>query len=111
MSKGVTTVTAQASPDDPASPQTPTVTHYEQVAAKLSLAIDEALALMPNFTQSHPLTKGFVQSQLSVSDAFIVSTIAAVEANPELQTVNKIDVTAAHDLLEPRHDFRPHREK
>ena len=107
MSEVVTTVTAQAAPDDPASPQTPTVTHYEQVAAKLSSAIDEALALMPNFTQSHPLTKGFVQSQKSVSDAFIVSTIAAVEANPELQSVNKFDVTAARDLLQLSDAFRP----
>src|ERR1700686_5080347 len=79
MSEVVTTVTAQAAPDDPASPQTPTVTHYEQVAAKLSSAIDEALALMPDFTQSHPLTKGFVATQGSVSDAFILTTIAAVE--------------------------------
>lgn len=107
MSEVVATVTAQAAPDDPASPQTPTVTHYEQVAAKLSSAIDEALALMPNFTQSHPLTKGFVRSQQSVSDAFIISTIAAVEANPELQSVNKFDVTAARDLLQLSDAFLP----
>ncbi|HXA18597.1 MAG TPA: hypothetical protein VN380_16505 [Thermoanaerobaculia bacterium] len=107
MSKVVTTVTAQAAPDDPVPPQTPTVTHYEQVAAKLSSAIDEALALMPDFTQSHPLTKGFVRSQQSVSDTFILSTIAAVEANPELQSVNKFDVTAAGDLLQLSDAFRP----
>ena len=107
MPKVVTTVTAQAAPDDPASPQTPTVTHYEQVAARLSSAIDDALALMPDFTQSHPLTKGFVQSQLSVSDTFILSTIAAVEANPELQSVKKFDVTAARDLLQLSDAFRP----
>jgi hypothetical protein len=107
MPEVVTTVTAQAAPDDPAPPQTPTVTHYEQVAAKLSSAIDEALALMPNFTQSHPLTKGFVRSQQSVSDAFIVSTIAAVEANPEPQRVNKFDVTAARDLLQLSDAFLP----
>jgi hypothetical protein len=106
MSEVVTTVTAQAAPDDPASPQTPTVTHYEQVAAKLSSAIDEALALMPDFTPSHPLTKGFVLSQTSVSDAFILSTIAAVEANPELRSVNKFDVTAARDLLQLSDAFR-----
>ena len=54
MPKVVTTVTAQAAPDDPAS-QTPTVTHYELVAAKLSSAIDEALALIrtsPSLTRS-----------------------------------------------------------
>ena len=106
MPKVVTTVTAQAAPDDPAS-QTPTVTHYELVAAKLSSAIDEALALMPNFTQSHPLTKGFVAAQTSVPDAFILSTIAAVEANPELKSVNKFDVTAARDLLQLSDAFRP----
>jgi hypothetical protein len=107
MSEVVTTVTAQAAPEDPAPPQTPTVTHYEQVAAKLSLAIDEALALMPDFTQAHPLTKGFVAAQASVSDAFILSTIAAVEANPELKSVNKFDVTAARDLLQLSDAFRP----
>jgi len=104
MSEVVTTVTT---PDDPATPQTPTVTHYEQVAAKLSSAIDEALALMPDFTQSHPLTKGFVATQGSVSDTFILTTIAAVEANPELQSVNKFDVTAARDLLQLSDAFRP----
>jgi hypothetical protein len=107
MSEVVTTVTAQAAPADPAQPQTPTVTHYEQVAAKLSSAIDEALALMPIFTPSHPLTKGSVLSQVSVSDAFILTTIAAVEANPELKSVNKFDVTAARDLLQLSDAFRP----
>ncbi len=107
MSEVVTGVTASAAPDDPAVPQTPTVTHYQQVAARVSQAMDEMLALMPNFTQSHPLTKGFVRTQRSVPDAFIISTIASVEANPELQSVRKFDVTAARDLLQLSEAFRP----
>jgi hypothetical protein len=111
MSDAVTGVTAAAAPDDPASPQTPTVTHYQQVAANLNKAIDDMLALMPNFVESHPATKGIVRSQRSVSNDFIVSAIAAVEQNPELDGLHNFDVAEARDALQFSEAFRPMKDK
>jgi hypothetical protein len=111
MSEVVTGVTAATAPDDPASPQTPTVTHYQQVAANLNKAIDDMLALMPNFVESHPATKGVVRSQRSVSNDFIVSAIAAVEQNPEIDGLHDFDVAEARDLLQFSEAFRPMKDK
>jgi hypothetical protein len=111
MSDVVTGVTAAAAPDDPASPQTPTVTHYQQVAANLNKAIYEMLALMPNFVESHPATKGVVRSQRSVSNDFIISAIAAVEQNPEIDGLHDFDVAEARDVLQFSEAFRPMKDK
>jgi hypothetical protein len=100
-----------ASPDDPASSSTPTVTHYQQVAAKLSEAIDEMLALIPNFVESHPATREFVRTHLNVPDYFIGSVIAAAEANPDLPAVSGFDVTNARDTLQFGDAFRPMADK
>ncbi len=111
MSDVVTGVTAAAAPDDPASPQTPTVTHYQEVAANLNKAIDDMLALMPNFVESHPASRGVIRSQRSVSNDFIVSAIAAVEQNPEIQALHDFDVEEARDVLQFSEAFRPMKDK
>jgi hypothetical protein len=111
MPKAVRGVTAAAAPDDPATPQTPTVTHYQQVAANLNKAIDDMLALMPNFVESHPATKGVVRAQRSVSNDFIVSAIAAVEQNPEIDGLHDFDVAEARDTLQFSEAFRPMKDK
>jgi len=101
----------QAPPPDPASPPTPTVTHYQQVAANLNKAIDDVLALMPNFVESHPASRGVIRSQRSVSNDFIVSAIAAVEQNPEIQALHDFDVAEARDVLQFSEAFRPMKDK
>jgi len=106
-----TAVTTQATPAEPATPPTPTPTHYEQVAQDLSKVIDEMLALIPTFVEPHPTTKVFVNSHQSVSNEFIASTIAAVEASPELQSLNRFDVKEARDILQFISAFRPMMDK
>ena len=88
------------------STSTPTVTHYEQLAAELSIAIDTAVAAIPNLESPHPSVLDFVRSH-QLTNAFINSVIAAVEATVELQSVKKFDVTEARDTLQFIEAFGP----
>lgn len=107
MSQAVTVVTAAAAADDPAS-QTPTVTHYQQIAVNLGKAIDDVLAAFPNaVVDVHPATKTFVRRRQAVPLAFIATAVAAVDANPELQSVPGFDVTQVRDSLQYIDAFRP----
>ena len=76
-------------PQVPANPvpptQTPTITHYQQIAENLAKAIDDMLVLIPSLVEPHPSTTGFVRTHQNVPLEFIATAIAAVEANPELQ--------------------------
>ena len=58
---------------DPAPAQTPTVTHYQQIAANLARAIDDMLALIPSFVESHPDTNAFVRTHQNVPLQFIAT--------------------------------------
>jgi len=111
MSRTVSKTAVEAAQGDPPVPDTPTVTRYQQLAANLSKAIDEMLTAMPNFVPLHPSTKGFVRSQKSVSDDFLISVIAAVEGNPDLQALNKFNVAEARDALQFKDAFRPMADK
>ncbi len=82
------------------APGSPTVTHYQEVAERVSAALDELLALIPNFVESHPARRGFVRTHQSVPEAFIATTIAAVEAIPELQGTGCFDAQNARDDLQ-----------
>ena len=85
----------------------PTITHYEQVAAELSIAVETAFASIPGIEAPHPATRDFVRSHQSISNDFIASVIAAVEATPELQNVKKFSVTEARDTLQFIEAFGP----
>jgi hypothetical protein len=111
MSRDISKTAVETAPGDLPAPTTPTLTHYEQVAANLSNAIDEWLALVPHFAASHPATKGFVRTQKSVSDDFLVSAIAAVEETPGMLGLNQFDVSRARDTLQYSQAFRPIRDK
>jgi hypothetical protein len=106
MSEQVTGDVPQV-PVDPAPAQTPTVTHYQQIAENLAKAIDDTLALIPSLVEPHPSTTGFVRSHQNVPLQFIATAIAAVEANPELQATANFDVTEARDALQFIDAFRP----
>lgn len=99
-----------AAGDPPASPTpvpTPTVTHYQQVAAQMSAALSSAAALIASFESPHGSTLAFVRSHRSVPVDFISTAVTTVEATPELQSVNKFDVTEARDVLQFLDAFRP----
>jgi hypothetical protein len=111
MSQDSTKQAVQTAPEDAPVPDTPTITRYQQLAANLSKAIDEMLTAMPNFVPLHPSTKGFVRAQKSVSDDFLISVIAAVEGNPDLQALNQFNVAEARDALQFKEAFRPMADK
>lgn len=90
---------------------TPTVTHYQQLADEFSKALDDIAAIIPKLEAQHPATANFVRSHLNVPTEFLATAIAAVEQTPELQGVNKLDVTAARDTLQFIEAFRPVQDK
>jgi hypothetical protein len=103
----VTVVTPPAEQATPAPTASPTVTHYQEVAARVSEALDELLALIPNFVESHPTTREFIRTHQGVPIEFVATAIAAVEANPELQGFGWFDATQARDVLQFIEAFRP----
>ncbi|HYI08452.1 MAG TPA: hypothetical protein VEK57_05240 [Thermoanaerobaculia bacterium] len=94
---------------EPASlePLTPTITHYQQLAANFSAALDEIAADLPKLEDEHVSTVNFVRSHLNVPLAFIATVIAVVEQTPALQGVGMLDVTEARDTLQLIEAFRP----
>jgi hypothetical protein len=107
MFEQVTGDVPQVPAGDPGPAQTPTVTHYQQVAANLAKAIDDTLALIPSLVEPHPSTTGFVRTHQNVPLEFIATAIAAVEANPEMLVTANFDATAARDALQFMDAFRP----
>jgi hypothetical protein len=100
------TVDVPQVPADPAPAQTPTITHYQQIAENLAKALDDMLALIPTFVEAHPDTTAFVNRHQNVPLQFIATAVAAVEENPELQG-GTFDATEARDALQFIEAFRP----
>ena len=98
-------------PDGTASPVevsvSPTITHYQQLAAAFIADLDEIATIIPKLEAEHVSTVNFVRSHLNVSTEFLATVIAAVEQTPELQGVRKLDVAAARDTLQFIEAFRP----
>lgn len=106
MSEEATVVLLPLLPEaEPAAP-TPTVTHHQEIAARVSAALDELLSMIPNFVESHPARRGFVRTHQSVPEEFVATTIAAVEAIPELQGTGCFDARDARDALQFIEAFR-----
>jgi len=107
---------AAAAPDGTATPPpvdtpTPTITHYQQVAAEFMAALDEIAAIIPKLEAIHVSTANLVRSRLNVPNEFLATVTAAVEQVPELQAIQKLDVNAARDTLQFLEAFRPVRDK
>jgi hypothetical protein len=111
MSRIVSKTAVETVPGDLPAPVTPTITHYDQVAADFARDLDALLAGVPHFVAEHPATKGFVRAQKTVSDDFIVSAIAAVEETPGMLGLNQFDISKARDALQYSQAFRPLRDK
>ena len=86
---------------------TPTITHYQEVAAQLSKALQDAQRLIPTFAPAHSTTTQFVRKYQSFPDSLLLSAIAAVETSAELQQTGKFDVADARDTLQFVEAFRP----
>ena len=100
---------AGATPD-PTAPS-PTVTRYQQLADDFSKALDEIAAIIPRLEASHPATANFVRSHVNVPAEFLATAIAVVDQTPELQALNKLNVSAARDTLQFIEAFRPMQDK
>jgi hypothetical protein len=92
-------VTAPLPPIDPNNPNL-TVTKYQELADEISAAFDGFITKLPQFEERHPSTQRFVQGHLSVSDQFVASAVAAVDATGDLQNVKKLDVNTARDVFQ-----------
>jgi hypothetical protein len=90
---------------------TPTITHYQQVAAEFMAALDEIAKIIPKLEAAHVSTANLVRSRLNVPNEFLATVTAAVEQTPELQAVNKLNVNDARDTLQFLDAFRPVRDK
>src|SRR6185436_2003023 len=104
------TVAAEEPPEGaspPAAPVSPTITHYQQLAAQVMAALDEIAAVIPNPEVEHTSTANFVRTHQSIPIEFLATATAAVEQTVELQGVKKLDVPAAHDTLQFIAAFRP----
>jgi hypothetical protein len=89
----MTDIPVPVPPVAPDPPETPSP--YDQTAAQFLAAFNSAIALIPAFVPKHPETLKFVKRYISFGDDLITSTIAAVEANPELAVVRKFNVDKA----------------
>jgi hypothetical protein len=76
-----------------------TVTHYQEVAATMTKALEE-LRLTVTALQDPSQTARVRQLQSNVTEAFIAKTITMVEASPELLAVKKFDPVAAREVLQ-----------
>lgn len=97
----------QTATDAPAADTTPTITHYQNLATQLSVAVTGLIAQIPRFESAHPAIAGFVKANRQIPPDFIATVLAAVETNPELQKLEKFDVTEARDTLQFLEAFRP----
>ena len=95
----------------PTDTVTPTITHYQQVAAEFMAALDEIAKIIPKLEAAHVSTANLVRSRLNVPNEFLATVTAAVEQTPELQAVNKLNVNDARDTLQFLDAFRPVRDK
>jgi hypothetical protein len=94
---------SQGPPGDPVV----VLTQFDELAARFSAALNEAVSLIPEWEPRHSETRQFVQKYTSFSNDVISSTIAAVEANPELANTKKFNVAEARATLQFLNAFRP----
>jgi hypothetical protein len=106
LSNAVVTGASDAPPAE-APPPTPTTTHYQEVARGLSELFATALGQVPMLERKHAATVKFVRSHSGFPNDFIATVLSAVEADPQLQRVEKFDVVEARDTLQFLEAFRP----
>ena len=87
-------------------PVTPTTTHYQEVAKQFLDAFIAAIAQIPMLEEKHATTAQFVQTHSGFSNDFVSTVLTSVEADPQLQSINKFDVVEARDTLQYLEAFR-----
>lgn len=105
ISKSSTNFSGSVEPSD--GIPSPTVTHYQQVAADVMAAFDEIAARIPRLEVVHAATASAVRRRVNVPEKFLATATSAVEQVPELSAVKKFDVSIARDTLQFLEAFRP----
>jgi hypothetical protein len=101
---------AAAAAEPPAAgepPISPTVTHYQQLAAEAMASLDRLATIIPQLEAAHISTAEFVRTHQSAPIKFLATATVSVEQNAELQSVNKFDVVKARDTLQYLDAFTP----
>jgi hypothetical protein len=86
---------------------TPTITHYQQLADRVSAMIDELLTVLPRLELPHPTTVNFVRTHASLPIALLETAVTAVSRQEELQVISRMDVSNGWDTLQLNQALRP----
>jgi hypothetical protein len=92
---------------DGGAPTPGVLTQSDALAARFRAALNEAISLIPQWEPRHNETKAFVRKYMGFPLEVISSTIAAVEASPELAATKKFNVAEAREALQFLSAFRP----
>jgi hypothetical protein len=93
-------------PDPEPGAVTPTITRYQEIAAKLSAAITEAFTAVGS-EPPDDATIRLVRGHRTIPKAFTASMVTLVLNDQQLQDLKKIDVNAARDAAQFEEAFRP----
>jgi hypothetical protein len=89
-------------------PQTPTTTHYQQLAAELMSVFDQLAVLIPKLAEAEAsATTRIARSRQNVPDAFCATAIDAVEQVPEVDGEKKLNTELSRNRLQFLEAFRP----
>jgi hypothetical protein len=100
----VITVTTQPTVD----PQTPTLTHYQELAAELMSVFDQLAVIIPKLEEAEAsATLSVARSRQNVPDAFCATAINAVEQVPEVGGAKKLNTELSRNRLQFLEAFRP----
>lgn len=89
-------------------PQTPTPTHYQELAAELMSVFDQLAVLIPKLEEAEAsATIRLGQIRQNVSDAFCATAINALEQVPEVDGEKKLDTELSRNRLQFLEAFRP----
>lgn len=91
----------------PGSTTLNTTTRYQEIAGQFMSALDALTATLPKLEVEHGSTVNTVNGHLNIPNAFLGSSIAAVEQTPELQGLQTLDIAEGHDALQFIEAFRP----
>jgi hypothetical protein len=99
-------VKTEAQAPDPGT-QSPTLTHYGEVAAQLSASLAAFVATVPDFVIANPPSKRFMKTKRGVPKPFVGTAFGAVSASDDLKSVPQLDTVRALDIKQYIDAFKP----
>lgn len=84
---------------------TPTITFYQQIAAKIAAAVNESVVQIPGYTDD--LSEAARKARRVASPQFVELTLSAIESSEELGASKPLDIVAARDAAQFDQAFQP----